>query len=305
MYRFAPCSCRAHNEGRTRPVFGYLTPYKPEMKILEFECYRGVYCGLCKQLAADYGFVARMFLNYDLVLVSLLADGLSGQAGRPGMQRCIVNPVRRCMLADTDGLRLAADGLVLTVWYKLADDAADEPFARRLAARLLRFVCRRMHKKAASRQPEIDQVLAEATRSQQQAEADATASYDRAADATARMTGCLFAACAASDEQKPVLERMGSFLGRIIYFLDAAEDFEEDARRGRYNVFLRNGLNKQQADEEARRQCRMAAAEAARCYQQLPLRLNKPIWDNILYLGLPQSIRLAGQPRRRQSRHPS
>ena len=186
MYRPAPWGKRRTRRGGGRLVFGYLTPYKPEMKILEFECYRGVYCGLCKQLAADYGFLARMFLNYDLVLVSLLADGLSGQTGKPCMQRCMVNPVRRCMLTQTDGLRLAADGLVLTVWYKLADDAADEPFARRMASRLLRFACRRMHKKAAARRPEIDRALAEATRSQQQAEADATASYDRAADATAR-----------------------------------------------------------------------------------------------------------------------
>ena len=50
-------------------MFGYVTPDKGEMKVREYECYRAVYCGLCMQLKADYGFVSRMLLNYDLVTV--------------------------------------------------------------------------------------------------------------------------------------------------------------------------------------------------------------------------------------------
>ena len=64
-------------------MFGYVTPEKPEMKVKEFESYRAMYCGLCKQLKADYGFLPRMLLNYDLVTVALLADGLSGETGSP------------------------------------------------------------------------------------------------------------------------------------------------------------------------------------------------------------------------------
>ncbi|WP_283129067.1 DUF5685 family protein, partial [Allofournierella massiliensis] len=33
-------------------MFGYVTPEKPEMKVKEFESYRAMYCGLCKQLKA-------------------------------------------------------------------------------------------------------------------------------------------------------------------------------------------------------------------------------------------------------------
>ena len=31
-------------------MFGYVTANKPEMKIREYEYYRGVYCGLCRAL---------------------------------------------------------------------------------------------------------------------------------------------------------------------------------------------------------------------------------------------------------------
>ena len=101
-------------------MFGYVTPDKGEMKVREYECYRAVYCGLCMQLKADYGFVSRMLLNYDLVTVALLADGISGEKGSPCMKRCMANPLRRrCMHAGTQGLRLAAASLVLLSWYKL------------------------------------------------------------------------------------------------------------------------------------------------------------------------------------------
>lgn len=47
-------------------MFGYIKPFKAELKVKEWEAYQGIYCGLCKQLAQRYGLFARMTLNYDL-----------------------------------------------------------------------------------------------------------------------------------------------------------------------------------------------------------------------------------------------
>lgn len=52
---------------------------------------------------------------------------------------------------------------------------------------------------------------------------------------------------------------MGLFLGKILYWLDAAEDYEEDREKHRYNVFVQNGLSKEQAVEQARLQCRLGS----------------------------------------------
>ena len=49
---------------------------------------------------------------------------------------------------------------------------------------------------------------------------------------------------------------------------------------------------------------RLAAGEVARCYNLLELRLNRPILDNIIFLGLAQSISRAGKPSGARSRHP-
>ena len=44
-------------------MFGYVRVYQPELKMGEFEQYRGVYCSLCKSLGKRYGFFARMTLS--------------------------------------------------------------------------------------------------------------------------------------------------------------------------------------------------------------------------------------------------
>ena len=35
-------------------MFGYVKPFKPHMRICEFETYNAVYCGLCKKLGKKY-----------------------------------------------------------------------------------------------------------------------------------------------------------------------------------------------------------------------------------------------------------
>ena len=148
-------------KGRAR-VFGYVLPLTAELKVREWHAYRAYYCGLCKELKREYGFLSRFLLNYDLVLPALLADGMAGTQARMCPERCMANPVeKRSMCQSTAGLALAADALVLTVYYKLADDLADERFFKRLPALVLWPFLSRMRKKAAARRPALDETLRE------------------------------------------------------------------------------------------------------------------------------------------------
>lgn len=283
-------------------MFGYVLPCKPELKVREWQAYRAAYCGLCKELKREYGFAARLFLNYDLVLLALVADGLSGTQGMCSPERCIANPLeKRPVCATTTGLALAADALVLTVYYKLVDDKADEQFFKRIPALLLSPIAGRCRKKAAMRRPQLDAVLAQQTKAQQALEQARTSNVDAAADPTAQMTAALFAACGGESDQK-ALYRFGLFLGKIIYYLDAAEDYEKDEKSGAYNVFLLQKLTRQQGVEEAKRLCNLCAGEMSLCYHLLRFTAYKPLLDNILFLGVPQSIARAGTPAKELAR---
>ena len=280
-------------------MFGYVLPFKADLKVCQWMAYRAYYCGLCMQLKDDYGFVPRLLLNYDLVTLALTADGLAGTEPPVRACRCMANPVEKHPVCGTSpGLALAADCLVLAAYYKAADDVADEGPARRLAARSLQGLLHRAREKAAARRPDVDAVLAGQTGAQAALEARRSASPDEAAEPSAQMARAMFAAAAPPDSpHREDLARMGLFLGKILYYLDAAEDYEKDAARGAYNVFAVQGLAKTAAWEEARRLCRLCAGELARSYSRLPLAAatHKPILDNILYLGLPRSIAQAGQ----------
>ena len=114
-------------------MFGYITPLINELRVREYQEYKSVYCGLCKELGRRYGFISRMLLNYDLVLIALVADGLSGEVSICQPERCIANPlVQKPVRGSSFGLSLAADALVLLGWYKLKDDLADSGFLHRV-----------------------------------------------------------------------------------------------------------------------------------------------------------------------------
>lgn len=279
-------------------MFGYVLPAKQDMKVRDFESYRASYCGLCKQLGKGYGIFSRFLLNYDLVLVSVLADALSGEGGEVHCEGCFANPLaKRCTLHHTGGLHLGADALVMLSWHKLKDNLTDEKLHRKIGAFFARPFLKSMHKKAATRRPELAGVLALQMEHQRELEAAGCASVDEACEPTARMCEAIFACGAQTQAEERILARMGLFAGQIVYLLDAAEDYDDDERQGRYNVFLKAGLTRQQAVETAQRRCRMAAGEIALCYNLLELKQYKDILDNIFFLGLPLGIAAAGQKR--------
>ena len=73
-------------------------------------------------------------------------------------------------------------------------------------------------------------------------------------------------------------------LGRFIYILDAYEDMEKDKKKHSFNVFL---LNPALPDkEELRASLTFTLSSVASSYELLTLKVNKPILDNIIYLGL-------------------
>ena len=44
-------------------MFGYLQVDKAELKVREWDAYKSVYCGLCKQMGKDYSFLCEQIGN--------------------------------------------------------------------------------------------------------------------------------------------------------------------------------------------------------------------------------------------------
>ena len=80
------CVCR---------VFGYIKPWKPQLRICEFDTYKAIYCGLCKQLSHSYGPFARLTLSYAFTFLALLDMALKDESPQFKTENCLYNP---CLL---------------------------------------------------------------------------------------------------------------------------------------------------------------------------------------------------------------
>ena len=87
------------------------------------------------------------------------------------------------------------------------------------------------------------------------------------------------------DEWKECLSRMGFFLGKYIYIIDAYEDIEKDLKKGNYNPFKEIYKN-EDFDNFVERILTMIISECAREFENLPIIEDVDILRNILYSGV-------------------
>ena len=273
-------------------MFGYVRVFQPELKMKEWDRYRGIYCSLCRALGRRYGLFARFTLNYDLTALAAFHMALSPACGGFKEGRCPFRPTKKCRYCrDADALDFAADAGVLLTYYKIADDMADSGFFRRLWLRPLLWAAAPMKRKAARLNPALAEKAAAYAAAQRQAETD-TPSVDRAAAPTAEFMAFLTAAGPAPKdmEEAEARARFGYCLGRWVYLIDGADDWEEDRKKGRFNPFP--------PDEEGNGPThRMRAAlngtlaECLTAYHLLTRYHFDPILQNILQYGMPAAIR--------------
>lgn len=278
-------------------MFGYVKPCKPELKVKEFDTFKAIYCGLCKQLSKTYGPLASLTLSYDFAFVAALSLGLSDQCGGFRKCRCVANPLKRkaCAIPSED-LNFCASTAMLMVYYKIKDDLQDSRFWGKLRSLFLLPLAAAARKKARRLYPETDQVLSEVWVRQAVVEQESYPSIDRAADPTASALGKICETLSTDTRQKAILSRFGYLTGRYVYFADALDDLEEDQKRGGYNPFLVRFSDRQASLQEIRDYAvgvlNLTIGELAAAYELLDLKRYKTILDNIIYLGLQQEIQV-------------
>ena len=288
-------------------MFGFVAADAGALSEEEKERYRAVYCGLCLALRDRYGQLSRACLTYDLTFFVLLCNSLHEPVETKGASHCVMHPAPAAPRpwARPTWTDYAADLSVALAYHKVLDDIADDGALKaRAAERLLAGAYERARTRIPEQCAEIERAMAtirtieEAGRSNEDAlsggagtacdspfSADATDTVlafdpDAAAHEFGRMLGRLFTHNQGSWTK--TMEELGRGLGRFIYLMDAAVDFDDDAASGSYNPFVALG-----SDAEAvRATLALAAADAAAPYERLPLVQDAHLMDSILYSGV-------------------
>ena len=87
------------------------------------------------------------------------------------------------------------------------------------------------------------------------------------------------------DAWSATLRRFGFFLGKFIYLMDAAEDLDKDKKKGSFNPLIAYQSREDYADFRADL-LTSTLAEAAACFERLPIVEHAEILRHILYSGI-------------------
>ena len=272
-------------------MFGYVKIYKHELKIKDYEAYRGVYCSLCKQIGRDYGQLSRLTLNYDFTLLALTRLAFRQECCGFTQSRCSFNPMKKCQQCVNGGdeLSFAAAAAMIMVYYKLCDDITDSPLVKGFFKRLLRPFFSLKRKKAMKRYPELDEIIGTAMAEQSKAEQKEGSGVDASAHPSAAAMGKLLS-IGFEGETAEKLERFGYLTGRWVYLADAYDDMPDDKKTSSYNVFNNIGKGEKESEEYAVGVLNATAAQLIRAYDGLePLRFGD-ILSNIVVDGMYNTV---------------
>ena len=279
-------------------MYGYIRIHAPELKIREQEYYRAVYCGLCRTMGKCTGQCSRMTLSYDFTYFALVRMALTGKYPAIKPRRCPVHPLRKRPMAEpTDDLALCAYMSAILAYHKIRDDLRDERGMKRTAATAAAPFVDSLHRRALKRgYAEADRAVATAMKKLCELEAARPPSVDEPAELFGELMAVLLA-YGLDGNQAVLAKKIGRHVGRWVYIVDAADDYAEDVKRGRYNPLVclygdpdMKSLTPQKREElKIALLCELSELECAFDLMDLSDHPDlNGVLRNILYLGMPK-----------------
>ena len=261
-------------------MFGYVTICEPELKMKDWRKYRSYYCGLCRTLKERHGNVGQLTLTYDMTFAVILLTSLYEVKGLTSSHRCKTHPVKKQWMIQNEITEYCADMNVLLAYYHMIDNWQDEKkVSGLLASKTLHGKAKKIEKKY-KRQ---SQVIRRELKKLAEYEKENCQNIDLPAGCFGRLMEELLVY--KEDMWEETLRRMGFFLGKYIYIMDAYEDLEEDLRKQCYNP-LKSLHERADYEEQIRQILCMMIAECSAEFEKLPCLLDVDILRNILYDGV-------------------
>ena len=248
-------------------MFGYVIPDKNNMYIKDFNVFQAYYCGLCKALSRSGSQLSRLCTNYDTTFYNALLHSLTDTEVKIERKLCLINGKKKPVIVTDDLTRKVADLSVLLVYYNALDDVHDGKKSRAAVVGVLAA-----RKRAAARRlKEADALMKESFRKLDILEKRNSAQLDLVADCFASLMRDVTRTLIPTDEH---IDAFMYNLGRLVYFFDAADDVEKDAKKGRKNAqeldfLLRSTYNK-----------------LVGAYNHMHIVVSEGMLSNTVYLGL-------------------
>ena len=218
-------------------MFGYVKPLSKELLVKDYEFYKATYCGICRAMKKHTGVLSNVTLSYDSVLLALVRMlYVPDSEISAGMRRCIAHPLKkRCMLNENSAIEYTARAFAILTYHKALDDLRDEGLGKRIALGAVKPIISSGAKRADIK--DIADICKIKLAAINELEDKMVASVDEPAHLFGELLGEIFAS-GIPEKESVVPREFGYRLGRFIYAIDAAEDYDEDRKSGKYNPYV-------------------------------------------------------------------
>ena len=263
-------------------MFGYIQINQKELKIREYDTYRSYYCGLCHVLSQKFGIGRQVLLGYDMTFLAILLNALYEPEVRKKKRRCLPHPAVSHLQAVSQATDYAADMTLLLAYQKALDDWRDE---KNRAKRVLALTLHKEYARLRRVYPRQAKTLEKCIRELSEAEKAGITDPDYVAGLTGTFLGEIFVW--KDDLWETDLRRMGFYLGKFIYLMDAYDDLKKDQKRGQYNLLI--PMKEKDPDQFEAQIMAILTDTMSRCcqaFERLPIIQDAGILRNILYGGV-------------------
>lgn len=262
---------------KVKIIFGYVICNKNGLSKEELDRYQNVYCGLCRSLGTQFGQLERMSLSYDMTFVALFLSALYEPEEEIKKIHCPVHPFSKRMASENKYIDYAANMSIALTYYKCLDDWNDEK--KRISYELSKYL-QKKYEEVQQKYPRQCKSIKESIEKLTEIEKSAESIPDDAVNCNGKLLEELFVY--EEDFWSSSLRNFGYELGRFIYLMDAAIDYEEDKKKGNYNPLLRLGIS----PKDAKPIMMNAIGNASKEFEALPIVQDVHLLRNILYGGV-------------------
>ena len=262
-------------------MFGYVIANTDDLSQEEKNRYQQIYCGLCRELGKRHGQLSRLRLNYDMTFLILLLTSLYEPYEDKGEIRCVAHPVKKHSYSRNRYAEYAADMTVALTYYKCVDDWNDE---HKLSGHLYAGVLKKSYSDIKQRWPRQCEVIERCMGELTQIEENA-GSPDQATNCFGELMAELFVY--EEDVWSKPLRQFGNCLGRFIYMMDAAIDYDDDKKSGSYNPII----TAQKTPKDIYEVMTVQIGMAAEIFEKLPLVEDANLMRSVIYAGVWQKYR--------------
>ena len=255
-------------------MFGFVVANPEKLNEEQRAHYRAVYCGLCRALGKEHGFIDRLTLTYDLAFLILVLSAVTEEPYEALTERCPIHLTQHRFEVNRFTSYAAEMNIALS-YYKFMDDKADDGSA---VASVKAAVFRKEAEQAAEKYPVPCKAVTDCLERLSAAEQSDILMPDVPAGIFGELMGSLFAVD--GTEHREALYDFGVSLGKAIYVMDAAVDLKKDIKKKQYNPLI------MMKKEDVKTALDILMADVVEQYRRLPVRQDAAIIENILYSGI-------------------